>query len=136
MNSEKGTCHHRLGRRPAREESSLKYGRQTAALDVAKHILKAAPKSAKVVFENETVRVIEITMKKGQKIPMHSHNRGLSCSLNEGKIRSTRKDGRSEVIKVRRGEVGWSDEDGAETHAVENLGGILRELSVEFKDRD
>jgi len=100
---------------------------------LAKHILKVAPDSAKVVFENDVVRVIEMTMKKGQTIPMHSHNRGLSYSLNAGKIRSTNKEGKSGVINVKRGEVSWSDRDGLETHAVENLGGVLRELSVEFK---
>ena len=99
----------------------------------ARHILEVAPKSAKVVFENDTVRVIEITMRKGQRIPIHSHNKGLSYSLNGGKIRSTNEDGKSSVFNVRKGEVSWSDADGAETHAVENLGGVLRELSVEFK---
>jgi hypothetical protein len=34
---------------------------------------------------------------------------------------------------VRRGDASWSDANGLETHAVENLGGVLRELSVEFK---
>ena len=102
---------------------------------MARHILKAAPKSAKVIFENERVRVIEITMRKGQKIPMHSHDRGLSVSMNNGRIRSTTEAGKSMVINVRRGDVGWSEKDGAEIHAVENLGGVLRELSVEFKDR-
>ena len=100
---------------------------------MAEHILRVAPKSAKIVFENGEVRVIEITMRKGQKIPMHSHNRGVSYSMNAGKIRSTSEDGRSQVVKVKKGEVGWSDVDGLETHAVENLGGVLRELSIEFK---
>ncbi len=100
---------------------------------LARHILKVAPKSAKVLFENDAIRVIEITMKKGQKIPMHSHNKGLSYSVNAGKIKSTTEDGKSRVVNVRRGDVGLSDIDGAETHAVENLGGVLRELSVEFK---
>ena len=100
---------------------------------MAKHILKVAPKAAKVIFENDAVRVIEITMRKGETVPMHSHNRGLSYSLNEGKIRATREDGKSGVINVRKGELSWSDKDGVETHAVENLGGVLRELSVEFK---
>jgi beta-alanine degradation protein BauB len=58
---------------------------------LADHILKVAPKSAKVIFENDKVRVIETTMKKGQKIPMHSHSRGLSHSLNAGKIMSRAK---------------------------------------------
>ena len=97
---------------------------------MARHILKVAPKSAKVIFENDMVRVIEITMKKGQKIPMHSHNKGLSYSLNGGKIKSVSEDGKSRVFNVRKGEVSWSEVDGVETHAVENLGGVLRELSV------
>ena len=105
----------------------------TAPKALARHILKVAPKSAKVVFENNVVRVIEITMRKGQRIPMHSHNKGLSYSLNEGKIRSMNEDGKSRVFNVRKGEVSWSDADGVETHAVENLGGVLWELSVEFK---
>jgi beta-alanine degradation protein BauB len=108
-------------------------GKETTARALARHILNVAPKSAKVVFENDKVRVIEVTMKKGQKIPMHSHNKGLSYSLNAGKIRSTGEDGKSTVIKVIRGDIGWSDRDGLETHAVENLGGVLRELSIEFK---
>jgi quercetin dioxygenase-like cupin family protein len=100
---------------------------------LAKHILKVAPKSAKVIFENEAIRVIEITMRKGERIPLHSHNKGLSYSLNGGKIRSTGENGKSRVFEVKKGELSWSDADGLETHAVENLGGILRELSVELK---
>ena len=101
---------------------------------MAKHILKAAPRDAKVIFENDVVRVIVITMKKGQTIPMHSHNRGFSYSLNGGRIRSTNKEGRrSKPFDVRRGEFAWLEEDGLETHSVENLGGVLRELCVELK---
>jgi quercetin dioxygenase-like cupin family protein len=99
---------------------------------LAGHILMVAPKSAKVVFENDVVRVIEVTMRKGQTIPMHSHCKGLSYSLNKGKIRSTDEHGKkSRVFGVKKGELSWSDE--GESHAVENLGDVLRELSVEFK---
>lgn len=100
---------------------------------MARHIIEVTPKSAKVIFENDKVRVIEITMRKGQTIPMHSHNKGISYSLNGGKIRSTGEDGKSRAFHVRRGEISWSDADGIETHAVENLGGVLRELCIEFK---
>ncbi len=100
---------------------------------MARHVLKVAPEVAKVIFENDVVRVIEITMKKGQKVPMHYHNRGLSYSMNGGKLRSTTLDGKERVFKVKKGEVSWTDKDDLDTHAVENLGGILRELSVEFK---
>ena len=98
-----------------------------------KHILKVAPESAKVVFENDVIRVIEVAMRKGEKIPMHSHNRGFSYSLNSGKIKATGKGGKSSVIDIRKGDFGWSEVDGAETHAVENLGAVLRELCVELK---
>ena len=98
---------------------------------MARHILKVSPKSAKVVLENDAVRVIEVKMEKDQRIPMHSHNRGLSYSLNSGRIRSTNERGKSRVSDVKKGEISWSDE--GETHAVENLGGVLRELCVEFK---
>jgi quercetin dioxygenase-like cupin family protein len=103
----------------------------TAAKALARHILDVAPKSAKVVFENDVVRVIEITMRKDQRIPMHSHNKGLSYSLNQGRIRSTDEYGKSRVSDVKKGELSWSDM--GDSHAVENLGGILRELSIEFK---
>jgi beta-alanine degradation protein BauB len=108
-------------------------GADTTSRALARHILTVAPNSAKVIFENDVVRVIEITMRKGQKIPMHSHNKGLSYSLNAGRIRSTNAGGKSRVINVTKGDVSLSDADGVETHAVENVGGVLREVSVEFK---
>jgi quercetin dioxygenase-like cupin family protein len=117
----------------ARDDLHVEISHEHTHTALAKHILRADPKSAKVVFENDAVRVIEITMRKGVKIPMHSHNRGFSYSLNEGKIRSTNEAGKSRVLKIKRGDIGWSDADGLETHAVENLGGVLRELAVEFK---
>jgi len=69
-------------------------------------------------------------MRKGQKIPLHSHDKG-SYSLNRGRIRSTSEEGKPRVVNVERGEASWSEK--GESHAVENLGGILQELSVEFK---
>ncbi|HEV2225412.1 MAG TPA: hypothetical protein VGR56_01255 [Nitrososphaerales archaeon] len=101
---------------------------------MAKHILEVAPKSAKVIFENDVVRVIMTTMKKGQSIPLHSHNKGFSYSLNSGKIRIKTEAGKSFVASVRKGDAEWAESDGkGETHAVDNLGGVLRELYVEFK---
>jgi hypothetical protein len=83
-----------------------------------------------VIFENDTIRVIEITLKKGQKLGMHSHNKGLSYGLNKSKFRSTGPDGKSEVVRMKKGSATWGD---GETHAVENLGGKSRMLSIELK---
>ena len=104
-----------------------------ASKTLAEHILKVAPKSAKLIFENDVVRVIEITMRKNQSLPMHSHKKGLSYSLNAGRIKSTNAAGKSGLIDVKKGDVSWTGADGVETHAVDNLGGVLRELVVEFK---
>jgi hypothetical protein len=90
-----------------------------------------APKSAKVVFENEAVRVIEITLRKGQKLPMHSHNRNLTYGLNDSKFRSTDIEGKSSIVRIKKGETSWSE--GSKSHAVENLGGTSHILSVEIK---
>lgn len=97
---------------------------------MAKHILQVAPKSAKVVFENDLIRVIEITLKKGQKVGMHSHSKGLSYGLNKSKYKSTGTDGKSKVVKVKKGSAMWGEGD---SHAVENLGGKSRMLSIELK---
>ena len=99
---------------------------------MAKHMIEVAPESAKVVFENDVVRVIEMTMRKNQRIPLHSHNKGLSYSLNKAKVQVIDESGKSRVVNVKKGQVSWSDESGS--HIVKNLGGIVRELSVEFKD--
>ena len=97
---------------------------------MAEHILKVTPKSAKAVFENDKIRVIEIVMRKGQKLAMHSHMPNLAYSITISKFRSTSPDGKSGVVKMKQGETSWSD---GSSHSVENLGGLSRLLSIELK---
>jgi len=97
---------------------------------LAEHILKVAPKSAKVVFENEKIRVIEVVMRKGQKLAMHSHMPNLAYGITSSKFRSTSPSGKSGVVKMKQGETSWSD---GSSHSVENLGGLSRLLSIELK---
>ncbi len=97
---------------------------------MAEHILKVAPKSAKVVFENEKIRVIEVVMRKGQKLAMHSHMPNLAYGITSSKFRSTSPSGKSGVVKMKQGETSWSD---GSSHSVENLGGLSRLLSIELK---
>lgn len=98
---------------------------------MAKHILAVAPKSAKVVFENDEVRIVEITLKKGQKMPMHTHNKGVGYALKKSKYRSTDAGGKSAVVKMKKGDASWSEAES--THSVENLGGTSKMLSIELK---
>ncbi len=97
---------------------------------MVQHIVKVVPKSAKVVFENDKLRVIEIVLRKGQKMAMHSHKPNLAYGMTDSKFRSTSEDGMSEVVRIKKGVASWS-EGGA--HSVENLGGISRLLSIELK---
>jgi len=97
---------------------------------LAEHILKVAPKSAKVVFENDKIRVIEVVMRKGQKLAMHSHMPNLAYGITNSKFKSTSPGGKSGVVKMKKGETSWSD---GSSHSVENLGGLSRLLSIELK---
>ncbi len=97
---------------------------------MVEHILKVAPKSAKVVFENDKIRVIEVVMRKGQKLAMHSHMPNLAYGITNSKFKSTSPGGKSGVVKMKKGETSWSD---GSSHSVENLGGLSRLLSIELK---
>jgi quercetin dioxygenase-like cupin family protein len=83
---------------------------------MAKDLVKAAPSIAKVVFENDKVRVIEIKIRKGQKLPMHSHVPNLIYAVTTAKWKSTSPAGKSEMVKVKAGESSWSE---GTIHAVE-----------------
>ncbi len=93
--------------------------------------LKVAPTMYKLVFENERVRVMEATLKPGEKIEMHSHPEHFAYPVSGGKVRFTYPDGKSQEAELKTGEVTWI---AAETHAAENIGTTTtRVLVVELK---
>ncbi len=81
--------------------------------------VKVAPDIAKIVFENDKVRVLEIKLKRRQKMPMHSHPANLVYAVTPGRIKSISPDGKVENMKMKKGQTGWSD---GGSHAVENVG--------------
>ena len=60
----------------------------------AMDFVEAAPKQAKVLVDNDKVRVIHVTFKKGDKIPMHSHPDIVVYVIKGGKIKFTNADGK------------------------------------------
>jgi hypothetical protein len=96
-----------------------------------KHILKVAPKAAKLVFENDVVRVMVITMKKGERFGPHSYRRGITYNMDGSRIRAKEVDGETNTVRLRKGEASWTDD--GESLGVENLGQTFRVLSVELK---
>ena len=96
---------------------------------MAKTLAKAAPESAKVIFENDKIRVIELNWNKGLKIPMHIHPANFVYAITALRYKSTPAKGRAETRVMKAGEVSWSD---GESHAVEALGKSGRALVVEL----
>lgn len=91
--------------------------------------VQVAPKTTKVLYENDRFRVIEERFRKGQKVPMHSHPPHFAFAVTRVKFRLTGPDGTTSFVKMNRGDSSSGD---AESHAVESyLPGII--LIVEMK---
>jgi quercetin dioxygenase-like cupin family protein len=80
--------------------------------------VKVASDSYKVVLENDQVRVLEVRIKQGAKVEMHSHPKSVAISLNDQRLRFTFPNGKSEETDVKRGQAVWLD---GISHAVENI---------------
>jgi len=96
---------------------------------MAKHVTKASPELTKVLFENEKVRIIELNVKKGSKIDMHTHPAYFSYSLTPLTYKTTSPEGKTRVRRTRTGHIEWSD---GESHAV-GFTNEARALVVELK---
>ena len=97
---------------------------------MARGLVKAAPENAKVIFENDRIRVVELNWKKGLKIGMHTHPANLVYAITPLKYKSTPPAGRSETRDMKAGGTFWSE---GESHAVEALGEVGRALVFELK---
>ncbi len=103
-----------------------------AAPALAQDPLKAAPTMYKLVFENERVRVMEVTFKVGEKIAPHSHPDHFAYILEAGKLKISKPDGTGGELDGKVGDVVWIP---AETHSGQNVGTTtMRILVVELKE--
>ncbi len=92
--------------------------------------LATYPENYRVLLENERVRVLDFTLRKGATEVFHRHPANVAVFLGEFKIRFTFPDGRTAIRDAHPGDVGYSE---AVVHASENIGatdahGILIEL--------
>lgn len=86
----------------------------------AQDSVAVAPQLHKVLIDNDKVRVLEVTLKPGDKIPMHSHPGGyVSISATGSKARFVTPDGKSADREMKANDPVWSD---AVTHTAENIG--------------
>lgn len=95
--------------------------------------MSVAPKGKKVLLDNTSVRVIEMTLGPGQKEPVHTHPANFAYLLGAGKIRVSYVGGQTAEMDGKAGQVIWSDAEGP--HTLENLSKKpIKALVVELKE--
>ena len=72
-----------------------------------------------MILENASVRVLDVRLKPGEKIVMHSHPASVVYFLTDAKFKFTFPDGKTQDAEGKAGMAIWR---GAVTHAVDNVG--------------
>lgn len=104
----------------------------------AQDVAKTEPRSYKVVFENETVRILEYTAR-GPGLGVcgagkHSHPAHVTVTLTPAKVKVTNPDGSTSINNLKAGEAFFEP---ASTHLAENIGGSgTKMVLVEIKDKN
>jgi len=100
--------------------------------EVTQDLVKLAPDKCKVLLENDRVRVVDIRLKPGEKLGMHSHPAAVTHFLNDGKGKTSFPDGKTNALDVKAGQTTWSE---PVTHANENVGTTeMHVVVVEMKE--
>ncbi len=98
----------------------------------AQDAAKVGPDVYKCIFENEKVRVCEVTFKPGASVAVHSHPQHLVYVMTPGKLHITPVGKAPVDVDFKPGMAVWSE---AETHSAVNQGKTeLRGLVVELKE--
>lgn len=98
----------------------------------AQDMAVTAGEQAKVVLDNDKVRVIQLDIAPGGKTGMHSHGDNLVIYLTGGDATQTGADGTTKQRHSEPGEVLWSE---PVTHDTENTGKTaVKVLVVELKE--
>jgi quercetin dioxygenase-like cupin family protein len=98
---------------------------------MTEHAAKVAPDIYRVLFENDQVRLLEVTMPPGAASAAHSHPGYLVYVLDGGVVTLTAESGERAQVELAPGMSMWRD---AEVHSAENTGSqALRALFFELK---
>ena len=84
-----------------------------------------------VEFENEYVRIVRATFRKGDRSPMHDHPANVHIALDDGDVRSTTPDGKTTEVRTKAGEAKFRP---ASSHAVETLDNGHTSIIVDLKN--
>lgn len=90
-----------------------------------------APHLHEIIFENDKMRVLKVTVKPGDKADMHWHPENINYIVSPGRLRFTKPDGSTVDVDLADGQVTSSPES---SHAVENIGETeVQTVQVELK---
>jgi len=93
--------------------------------------VKVAAKMNKVVLDNDRVRVLDVVLKPGEQMPMHSHPDNIVYVIAGGKTRAVDLKGTPTDREFKTGECSFRT---AETHAIQNTDTKeIHVLNVELK---
>jgi quercetin dioxygenase-like cupin family protein len=99
--------------------------------DYSDDIVKISPEVHQVVFENDVIRVLEVTVKPGVKIPMHTNPENVNYIVKPGTLRLIDPDGSSMDLDLAERQVIPAP---VGRHAVENVSGReIRTICIELK---
>lgn len=103
----------------------------------AQDATKTEPRSYKLLFENDKVRVLEYVSRPGIGVcgtGRHSHPDHVTVTLTPAKVKVTTADGKVQVHSIPAGSAFWEP---AATHSAENIGGSgSRMVLIEIKDKE
>src|SRR5690349_24070335 len=100
--------------------------RESAGQDAA----KVMPRSYRVAFENDKVRVLDFVAKPGMGVcgeGMHSHPAHLTIVMSDWQGKAVTPDGKVVGRDKKAGDVFWAE---AETHRVENTGKTMSHVMI------
>ncbi|HEU5121424.1 MAG TPA: hypothetical protein VFT59_01140 [Candidatus Saccharimonadales bacterium] len=104
-----------------------KCGRASDTID----IVAIAPESHEVIFENDTIRMLKVTVRPGEKVSMHKNPENINYILKPGRLRLTGADGSTIDFDLTEGQVIPAPRG---QHAVENIGNTeVQTIGVELK---
>lgn len=91
-------------------------------------ILKASPANVKLLLENEHIRVLEYTLKPGEKDTAHTHPAKSSYVVTGGKIKVHLENGETITVDEVAGTASWMGYAGK--HYVENIGNTTIKIVI------
>ena len=100
----------------------------------SRDMVEVAPQNCKVLFENDQIRLVEVTLKPGEMVPMHSHHSvAIWFASRPARAREiTPGRGEPKVIDLQPGHGRFHV--GPYEHSIENVGETLyRSLAIELK---